>query len=429
MAEKRSEGRASREPPRPVLGARAPSVGLRAAACGAGAVGLLLASVVVLAALLDACKPERVASPDARVISPDAGGRNCDAEPNEWRVTDPGPAAVLDDAGTRINLMSIWGVPDNTQTPPEPVGAIYAAGSRGRVLVYDGEQWTVQETGTEEQLTSVWGASPNDVWVAGYHGTVYHYDGQAWTDQSPPTSLFVTTDGGVPTGDAATDIRRNLWGIWVAAQNAGGPQPTTSAVYVVGDRGTVLHNKNNVWSVVPSGVEEKLTGVWGTAEDNVFIVGDFGTVLQGGTTLSKAQTGVDSALRGVWGRGGNDVYAVGVDGAVLHFDGGAWTLVEGAPKQVLRSVWGPPNDSSFVYIVGWDGALIKLTGGPGFGEGGNFFPFNCVTMHRLESIWGTLVEVPDIPDGGLPDSGVDAGMKTVSAVWVSGVSGMIITGP
>jgi hypothetical protein len=197
-----------------------------------------------------------------------------------------------------------------------------------------------------------------------------------------------------------------------------------------------MYFKDNLWNKVPfqdsegNDVEEKLAGVWGHGEEQVYVVGDFGTIGFGGSAgMSKQQTGVDTALRGVWGRGGNDIYAVGVDGMVLHNGGGGWQEIEGAPKQVLRSVWGPPNNGGVTYIVGWDGTMLLLKGGPGFTEGGSFFPFNCVTLHRLESIWGTMIEVPDVPDGGVLDADVDYGMKSVPAVWVTGVSGTVITGP
>ena len=392
-------------------------------AVGVGALGALLIVTPALGLILalDGCDDDKQAT-DGRTIERDAGGRNCDAEANEWGVRDLGSSAAnLDDAGVRANLLAIWGASES---------AIFAVGTEGRVIFFDGTRWQRQATPVNVDLTAVWGVSPTDVWAVGLAGVVIHFNGQQWSDRSPPVNRFLETDAGaVPVQDAAVAARRNLWGVWVASRTVAG-EPETSAVYTAGERGTVLHFKDGVWTRIDSGVEEQLAGVWGTNEDNVYVVGDFGTILRGNAAgFNEEQTGSDQKLRGVWGRNDNDVYVVGLNGTVLHSRGSGWTPIEGAAKQFLRGTWGPPNDRSSVYIVGWDGVLFRLGGGPAFANGGEFNNFNCVSSNRLNGIWGTLVEVPrPIPDAGLP-AGVDAGTFFVPRIWVVGVSGTILTGP
>jgi len=50
-------------------------------------------------------------------------------------------------------------------------------------------------------------------------------------------------------------------------------------VYAVGDEGTIIHYDGASWSIMPSCVTESLHGVGGNASDNVIIVGGSGTVL------------------------------------------------------------------------------------------------------------------------------------------------------
>lgn len=370
---------------------------------------------------------------DASTTTTDLQGVSCaDAGPNDWHVTSVGEAGAIEptaDGGVQANLMAIWGSSERE---------IFAVGNEGVVLFYNGESWTRIESPKTVTLTSVWGTSATDVWVAGFDGTVMQYNGTSWTDRSPPETAFLATDAGIPAidGGASDSIRKNLWGIWVQGTAAQGAQH----VYAVGDDGMIVYynKQNNSWRHVDSGVQEKLSGVWGANPTTVFIVGDFGVALKGGATagFNKCEHSVSRALHGVWGRGPNDVYAVGLNGTVMHHDGDActctdcetWKEIEGAPKQYLRAIWGPPS-SNLQYIAGWDGTILKMERQGGTAQ---FEVYNCVTLHRLEGIWGTMVDAPtNITDAGPSDAATtDAGApQKIPAVWVSGVSGTIVTGP
>jgi hypothetical protein len=190
---------------------------------------------------------------------------------------------------------------------------------------------------------------------------------------------------------------------------------------VVGDRGLVLRWAKNVWIAVNSGVEDDLFAVWGSGS-TAYVAGDFGTLLSGGASgLTKVNTGTARKLLSIWGRGGH-VYAAGVNGTLLHGSGTTWSAVEGPPKQVLRAMWGPEKDPSRLYIVGIDGTLLRLGGGPDFASPEvELFP--CLTKNHLEGVWG--YEVPVTPGPGAPDQG--QGLE--ERIWVVGVSGTVLLGP
>jgi hypothetical protein len=384
--------------------------------------------VVLFVASTVSCNNSGAPRIDVAPILPDGGfGPTCDAEPNKWQGADA-DITPNNDAGLGSNLFAIWGVDEN---------AMWAVGANGRVVHWNGSSWSPQATPTTVTLTSVWGTSDKDVWASGFGGVVLHYDGTAWTDKSPPTDVFMekVPDAGAPTGDAGAALRVNLWGIW-----ARGRDDQTTTLYAVGDDGTILHysfstQNGEVWARVESGVLEKLTGVWGANDANIFIVGNFGVALKGSASAGFERQGfsdsVDKPLRAVWGRNANDVYAVGLGGTILHYRGGSakWTVTPGAPPQFLRSIWGPPNNRNVHYIVGWDGVILRMKGRP---PNVTFDKFNCVTSQRLEAIWGTLVDGP-FPDGGADaaplDSGADAPPPQIPAVWAVGASGYVLTGP
>lgn len=388
----------------------------RAALRAAWSVGaLLLGGGLALSWLLAAgigCEDREKPGLDGGGTARDLGLGACDAGGQRWRPLALPGTVINDERGDAFNLFDVWGAAGD---------AVWAVGAGGTVVFFDGTDWVRQSTPTTAQLTSVWGTGPKDVWASGLSGTVLHFDGGSWTDRSPPDALFAESDGGVgPAGDASGARRRNLWGVWATGRDG-----VTDTAVAVGDDGFVLFWEADRWRRVATGVPEDLFAVWGASRTQVFVVGSFGTVLFGSSAgLAKEQTGVARALRGVWGRAADDVYAVGVNGTLLRRGGSAWTEVEGAPRQLLREIWGPPNDRSVLYVVGWDGLLMRVSGGPSFARGAVVELASCVTRQRLEGLWGTLVS-PPAPDGGT----ADAGLPPVPKAWAVGVSGTVIVGP
>lgn len=93
-------------------------------------------------------------------------------------------------------------------------------------------------------------------------------------------------------------------------------------VWVVGDKGTILHYDGTTWTPVESGVEIALWGVWVAPNGDVFVVGNNGYALRGGVDgFSLLPTGVDANLYAVYGRSATDVWAVGNRGQVIRYTG------------------------------------------------------------------------------------------------------------
>ena len=70
-------------------------------------------------------------------------------------------------------------------------------------------------------------------------------------------------------------------------------------------------------------------------------------------------TGSLSALYGVWGTAANDVWAVGQGGTILHWDGARWSTIPSGTTETLRSIWGSsPTD---IWAVGERGTAVHYT--------------------------------------------------------------------
>jgi len=104
---------------------------------------------------------------------------------------------------------------------------------------------------------------------------------------------------------------------------------------------------------------ELLRGIWGTASDDVFAVGEAGTILRyDGKRWYAMESPTTLAIRTVWGTGPTDVYAAGEDGLLLHFNGAAWTPLQSPTDRLLLQLWGVPGSPN-VYSVGVVTTILK----------------------------------------------------------------------
>lgn len=105
---------------------------------------------------------------------------------------------------TRALLYAAWG---------DRASNVYAVGSGGTLLHFDGSSWQSLATDTKQSLLDIWGSGPQDIYVVGSGGLVLHFDGKTWAR--------------VETG-----TRANLYGV-----HGRGP----GDVFAVGEGGVVLH--------------------------------------------------------------------------------------------------------------------------------------------------------------------------------------------
>jgi len=267
------------------------------------------------------------------------------------------------ESGTTSDLHAIWGFAD---------GGAVAVGDFGTVLVYDGNSWRVVFGGrpirfndaygfsadeiffvgrygeydgvirhldgrewrfAREEMLSVWGFAPDDVFAAGEFGALYHFDGAAWDKLASRTLEHLSGVHG------AKDDER-------------------VRVYVVGNQGTLRYTEDPTYAawgpmVPPVDAIFDMRDVWAAAPDNVYAVGSVGTLLRltSPTTIrwTTEEIGLSSSgLNAITGRAADDIVAVSVDGRVFHYDGRSWAA---AP---LTGV-GPLLDASLPW---WGGAFI-----------------------------------------------------------------------
>lgn len=286
--------------------------------------------------------------------------------------TDPGTPPVgtsrKDDSGRiwtvmaqvdGISLNSIWGSSSIN---------IFAVGSSGTILHYDGRTWNEEDAATTTDLNSVWGMSESSVYAVGDSGLILHYDGVDWSSASPVwdilysawcnsssckaagqnTTLLGRTGSVSWSSEYSGDNLGTLHGVWGSSE---------SDVFAVGAGGAILHNDGSGWSAMSSGIIKTLYGVCGSGPDNVYAVGDSGTILRyNGTNWSAMTSPITVTLLGIWGNSSGEVYAVGEDGTMLLYQGSQWQSLETGVSEHLNDAWAA--QSKEIYAVGSGGSII-----------------------------------------------------------------------
>lgn len=234
--------------------------------------------------------------------------------PGEWMSLASGTSSVLWD---------VFGAASYT----------LAVGANGTLIVYDGLVWTTVFTPTTVPIYSVWGTSPNDVFMVGAAGRIFEFDGST-VSQMP----YVTS--------------ANLNGVWGYASND---------FFAVGDNGTTLRFDGREWRRIQHVTASRLLNIHGSVGGPVFAVGNAGTVLRlDGDSWALEATPTTRNLAGVWVLGENDAFAVGDHGTVLRYDGVDWQLMDTPTTANLNDVWGVSDTQ--IFAVGDNGTLLTFDG-------------------------------------------------------------------
>lgn len=203
---------------------------------------------------------------------------------------------------------------------------VWMVGEKGRIAHWNGSTFESHVSGVTATLWGVFATSKTDAWAVGgtpEGGTalpndiVLHWDGQAWAPITLP-------------GPA---LGRSLYKIWgTSADN----------LYVVGEAGTVWHKKGTTWlleSETPLATGTLFT-VAGASESEIYAVGGVDVLRSDGSSWQKVDVLLGNSVNGVAANGPGDVAIVGFGGLKQRLVSGAWVDdFEAAPHGDLHAVW------------------------------------------------------------------------------------------
>jgi hypothetical protein len=268
---------------------------------------------------------------------PSDGGAGGGNDAAAWQV-------VLDKGDLDRAVLSVWGSgPSDVYAVGGPLGN----GQETLALRFDGAAWKELHPGGAETFWWVSGSGPDDVWMVGEKGRITRWDGSSFTAHA--------------SGTTAT-----LWGVWAASKTdawavGGTPEGDPAAPDDV-----VLHWDGSAWTPValpdpPLG--RALYKVWGTSSDDLYVVGEYGTIWhkKGPTWALESDPPLASAtLFTVAGCSASEVYAVG-NFDVLRSDGAAWQKLDVALTNGVNGV--ACGAAGEVVLVGNGGSKQRLVDG------------------------------------------------------------------
>lgn len=243
-----------------------------------------------------------------------------------------GSGWVQQSSGTSQTLLTIWGKNPNN---------IYVAGRQGTLLHYNGTAWTNITTGTYYDLVGISGTDGSPVYLVASNGDLYTIQASSvelykqkfyfvpnaiWgcNDRlhpftTHPTNNFITVGGNASVGIFANDtiqvikfypsifydIHGTSW------NNVFAVGTTNRIVYMNGFKGTIL-KYNNIQS-------NFLYGVWTIGTKEAIIVAAGGDIYHiNDNSSQKMESGTNNTLRDIWGSSSDDLYVVGDNGTILH---------------------------------------------------------------------------------------------------------------
>lgn len=120
----------------------------------------------------------------------------------------------------------------------------------------------------------------------------------------------------------------------------------------------------------PAHLPKDLHDVWGAEEDDVFAVGEAGTLIHwNGSRWTRADIPTESSLHSVWGTTGDNVYAA-ADDSLFHFDGSSWRPVA-SHAVALADLAGDPAATLFGVgahlVLRYDGSIWETLTSDSYG--------------------------------------------------------------
>ena len=312
----------------------------------------------------------------------------------------------------RTGLYAIWG------SGPSDV---WAGGSRGTVLHYDGAAWKQVPVATLNTIYSIWGSSASEVWFGSSNRALFRSKG--WSDAGAEAGA-VLTSAGWPSGPETTagsgSDEGRVWSLWgqgpgkvvAAGEGMKGFQYLDDAgityfEYSIDLR--VIEGKTDagapVWRPLVCRDDTSTGGtkadcylldinaVWGSSAADLVVVASAGRLRRvGGLTpggdgsevhWSTIETDTKANLTGVWGTATDNFLVVGERGTLLRSDGYSVTAIDLATKQDLHAIWGSgPSD---IWVVGEASSVFHYDGVAWRQETVD----DRTGTHDLYGVWGT----------------------------------------
>jgi hypothetical protein len=211
----------------------------------------------------------------------------------------------------------------------------------------DGSGWHDLDPGGSETLWWVSGTTSSDVWMVGERGRIVHWNGSTFSEHD--------------SGTTAT-----MWGVFASSDNDVWAVGGTPLAGTDEPNDIVLHYDGDSWSpvILPSTLGVAHYKVWGSAADDIYVVGELGTIwhLRGDSwQLESDASSLSTTLFTVHGCSAEEIYVVGGLHLLRSAGDGVWQELDIELSSALNGVsCAGPND---LILAGAGGQKQRLVDG------------------------------------------------------------------
>lgn len=173
---------------------------------------------------------------------------------------------------------------------------------------WNGKWWDTWRLKEYPQISALWGTSSNNIYAVGSNGTILHFNGSVWQKIESGTSLYLTNIFGFENGHFFV---------------CGGSIETNTGI-LLKYNGTTIE-KVIERSYIKDSLSGIMTGIWGSDENNLYVSCDGGLFFSKEGSWSKLSVPNDHTLiRNIRGNDSNNLFIPGSFGMILHFNGNSW---------------------------------------------------------------------------------------------------------
>lgn len=245
---------------------------------------------------------------------------------------------------------------------------------------------TATPSGTYD-LRSISMTGGQDIWAVGTSGEILRWNGSGWTAVSSPTTASLYGVSMVSGQEGWAVGANKILRYWAGNWSDYGASPTNSTLYAVdmvsGTDGWAVgaNNNSNIarwngtsWSRVNSPTSSTLYSLDMVSSTDGWAVGQSGKIIRwGGSSWSNVSSPTSSTLYGVSMASPTKGWAVGAGGTIIMWNGSSWSKVaspqnpyNGSSTITFRAVravsdneaWavGYDSDTSSAIVVRWNGS-------------------------------------------------------------------------
>ena len=284
---------------------------------------------------------------------------------------------------------------------------VWAVGTGGSIVHYDGTTWSLSPSGTRQDLTGISASSATNIWVSGgQNGLVLRGNGTTWTpvptgNNSPSNAVYTASPTAVIVGNNTSNLLHYNGTTWTSFASGGRAGIATildlsgtaaNNVYASGSDNVVTRWNGTTWSAYTRDITRAADGIFGVSATEGYYLNTLDGYIYrstGGAMFTRFSSPVanpsgTSGLTKVWGTSPNNFFTSGPPGILYRYDGTKWNTIATTATDIPAYAKGAgfSGSNTNMWAVGGKGVVTHWDGTTATTQRSNVFKGN------VAGVWG-----------------------------------------